>query len=361
MAYFVLFQTYEWALEAMKYVASMKMEHCATPEGLEKLLRSLELYLQEHPPITDDTFKHMSEIALKLKNDKLVEQCQTAENRCQETQKMLTLRGNTLKQFKDQLEQENCLSKTQSTATLSTPKFEMQRHSSLNAVSQAKKTPSSALRLPWEPKETSTPVVLKTYSRTQAEKAKAYASSNSSPSHSSASSISPTHSVSSSSCHSSGSSPAHLPHPLRSYNSSSSDPELERRSTDGANKLIDKIPNVLVTESSPQRYSGSKAISTKENLIDSDSSAGVPSPIRETDTYTSPNMGSALNVRTRPARKVLKRAISTPQSGVILEEDLVETIGARTANIRTTDPRDSMITGSSESLPRYGFNSLHPG
>ena len=338
----------------MKYVASMKMEHCATPEGLEKLLRSLDLYLQEHPPITEDTFKHMSEIAHKLKNDKLVEQCQTAENRCQETQKMLTLRGNTLRQFKEQLVQETSASKTQSTAALSKARNggEMQRRSSQSAVSQIKKPNSSSLVRPaWEPKDTSTPVVPKTYSRTQAEKAKAYASSNSSPSHSSASSISPTHSISSSSCHSSGSSPAHLPHPLRSYNTCSSDPELERCSSDGAN-LIDNVPHVLITESSPQKWSGSKAISTKENVIDSDSATGVPSPVHEMNNYVSLNTGSVLNVRNRPARKVLKRAISTPQTGVILEEDLVETVGARAANIRNSDQRDSMITGSSESLPR---------
>ena len=346
----------------MKYVASMKMEHCATPEGLEKLLRSLELYLQEHPPITDDTFKHMSEIAHKLKNDKLVEQCQTAENRCQETQKMLTLRGNTLRQFKDQLEQEtsaskSSASKSQSTVALTKPKnsAEMQRHSSQSAVLQTKRETSLNVRPSWEPKDTSTPVVPKTYSRTHAEKTKAYASANSSPSHSSASSVSPTHSISSSSCHSSGSSPAHLPHPLKSYNTSSSDPELERRS-DGANNLIDSVPSLLITDASPapRKFSDPSAISSKENLMVSDnssSSSGVISPVQESDSFSSQNMGIVVP-RNRPARKALKRAISTPQAGVILEEDLVENIASRATNLRHSGRTDSMITGSSESLPR---------
>ena len=341
----------------MKYVASMKMEHCATPEGLEKLLRSLDLYLLEHPPITEETFKHMLEIAHKLKNDKLVEQCQTAESRCQETQNMLTLRGNTLKQFKDQLEQEkSSLTKTQSTASLIKSKHsaEMLRYSSQGAI--AKKNPTSVgLKPSWEPKDTSTPVVPKTYSRTQAEKAKAYASANNSPSHSSASSISPTHS-SSSSCPSSASSPAHLPLPLRTYNSSSSDPELELRSADGANNLIDNIPSLLITEASPaiRNWSGSKAISSKENLGISDntsSSSGVISPIQTTD-LDSPE--SVVNVvpRYRPAKKSLKRAISTPQTGIILEEDIVDAMNSRATNLRHGDRINSMITGSSESLPR---------
>ena len=341
----------------MKYVASMKMESCATPEGLEKLLRSLDLYLQEHPPITEETFKHMSEIAHKLKNDKLVEQCQTAENRCQETQNMLTLRGNTLRQFRDQLEQDKTsVSKTQSAASLSKTKYsaEMLRYSSQGAV--ANKNPTSAgLKPSWEPKDTSTPVVPKTYSRTQAEKAKAYASANSSPSHSSASSISPTHS-SSSSCPSSASSPAHLPFQLRNYNSTNSDPELGCRSADGANNLIDNIPSLLITDaSSPVRNrSGPNAISSKENLglsNNTSSSSGVISPIQTTDLD---NPESVVNVtpRYRPAKKSLKRAISTPQTGVILEEDIVDAMNSRATNLRHGGRTDSMITGSSDSLPR---------
>jgi hypothetical protein len=54
----------EWALEAMKYVASMKMDHSTSLEGLEKLLRSLELYLRQHPAMTEATFASMTELAL---------------------------------------------------------------------------------------------------------------------------------------------------------------------------------------------------------------------------------------------------------------------------------------------------------
>ena len=96
-------QSYEWALEAMKYVASMRMEHCASAPGLDKLLRSLEHYLQHHPPMSDDTFHHMMDMAQRLHNDKLLEQCRLAKTRCQETYQLLLLRQNTLQRARDQL------------------------------------------------------------------------------------------------------------------------------------------------------------------------------------------------------------------------------------------------------------------
>ncbi|KAK7504729.1 hypothetical protein BaRGS_00004215 [Batillaria attramentaria] len=96
-------QSYEWALEAMKYVASMKMEHCASASGLDKLLRSLEQYLREHPPLCEDSFVHMIDSAQRLHNEKLLEQCRVAKARCQETYHLLLLRQNTLQRARDQL------------------------------------------------------------------------------------------------------------------------------------------------------------------------------------------------------------------------------------------------------------------
>lgn len=87
----------------MKYVASMKMEHCGTPEGLEKLLRSLELYLRDHPVMKEETFISMIDLARKLQNDRLIEQCSVAKSRCEETQKLLILRQTTLKRAREQM------------------------------------------------------------------------------------------------------------------------------------------------------------------------------------------------------------------------------------------------------------------
>ena len=90
----------------MKYVASMKMEHCASPVGLDKLLKSLEVYLKEHPPLTEETFLYMIDTAQRLGNDKLLEQCHVAKARCEETFQLLLLRQRTLQRARDQLQVE---------------------------------------------------------------------------------------------------------------------------------------------------------------------------------------------------------------------------------------------------------------
>ncbi|XP_055955846.1 pleckstrin homology domain-containing family G member 4B isoform X2 [Patella vulgata] len=105
--YQLLDKSYEWALEAMKYIASMKMEHCASPAGLDKLLKSLEAYLLEHPPLTSDIFDHMIEVTQRLQNDKLLDQCRLAKARCEETYHLLLLRQNTLQRARDQLTVDN--------------------------------------------------------------------------------------------------------------------------------------------------------------------------------------------------------------------------------------------------------------
>ncbi|KAL4234273.1 Pleckstrin y domain containing [Mactra antiquata] len=343
--YQLLDKTYEWALEAMKYVASMKMEHCATPEGLEKLLHSLELYLQEHPPISDDTFISMSDIAKKLGNDKLLEQCLTAQNRCQETQKMLTCRGNTLQQFREQLEQEASAARsTKSSSALNSNQrnySDLCRYSSYSTVSNTNDINSvsstglgTSAKSNWEPKDMSTPVVPKTYSRTLMERLKkstSFSSSSSSPasspSHSTASTNSPSH-VSRSPCVSSDISPVHsisssqmfyqTPVPVLPVHNNDKLGELEKSLTD----------------------------SSKENILDSTNSRGFLTPNNSDLKVTSPNK----------AKNILRRAISTPQttglSSPIVEEDQgSESHNNRVLSLRQNGRTDSMITGSSDSLP----------
>lgn len=335
----------------MKYVASMKMEHCATPEGLEKLLHSLELYLHEHPPIADDTFKTMSEIAKKLGNDKLLDQCVTAQDRCKETQKLLTLRGNTLQQIRDQLENDMSSARTKSSAALSSN----QRHSTdlsnvppYSAVSQpndikyvASSCQGTSAKSHWEPKDTSTPVVPKTYSRLLMEKLKkstslssSSSSTCSSPTHSIISPCSPSHSLISP-CQSVDSSPAHsfTQGPNSGYQDQSSDKLL------GANdgqSLVD---------------------SSKENLHDLDQRQFVvPNAIQTSNTSPHYQKGGSASQSRNVKKQQLRRAISTPQTGMssqIIEESQGAASDTQSARVLRQNGRtDSMITGSSDSLPR---------
>lgn len=355
----------------MKYVASMKMEHCATPEGLEKLLHSLELYLQEHPPIADETFTNMSEIAKSLGNDKLVEQCLTAQNRCLETQKMLTLRGNTLQQFRDQLEQDvsDDAARTKSSSALSSKErntADTCKYSSTSAVPQPnidiKSVPSSGLRTNpkshWEPRDTSTPVVPKTYSRTLMEKLKKSTSLSStssspasSPSHSIISPCSPSHS-SLSSCHSTDSSPAHSFIQPRSPAHSLVQPRNFQGPISGyQDQNNGSIYGANVTQTGTD--------SSKENLLDSDQRIFLVPNIVSSQNLTDFKRGGNLNsVPSKNVKQALQRAISPPHpvtSSPIMEEDqgaVSESPSNSIHSLRQNGRTNSMITGSSDSLPR---------
>jgi hypothetical protein len=139
--YHLLDKSYEWALNTMKYVASMKTETGATSEGIDKLLSSLDLYQREHLPIPDQTFELMSELAAKLNHERLQEQCSVAKSRCVETRELLRVRKETLQKAKDQLLYEQKKRESQTS-----------RGSVLDTVLEAEQV--------WTPQDASTPVPL---------------------------------------------------------------------------------------------------------------------------------------------------------------------------------------------------------
>lgn len=103
------FQCYEWALEAMKYVANMKMEKDMSTSDIDKLLSSLELYLTDHEPVPNTVFDSMDKLSTRVENDKLQEQCKVARSRCIETEQLLRIRQSTLKKAKEQIETEEMI------------------------------------------------------------------------------------------------------------------------------------------------------------------------------------------------------------------------------------------------------------
>lgn len=57
----------------MKYVVSMKMEYCEILNGLDKLLRSLDLYLCDYLVMKLEIFICMFDLVEKFYSDKLLE------------------------------------------------------------------------------------------------------------------------------------------------------------------------------------------------------------------------------------------------------------------------------------------------
>lgn len=102
--YHLLDKAYEWALEAMKVVGRVKSEGLASPEQVGAAARALTTYLEEHPPINEDTFTAMNALATNLNNHTLLQQCKMAQVRCQETNELLRSRQAVLQKAKRQME-----------------------------------------------------------------------------------------------------------------------------------------------------------------------------------------------------------------------------------------------------------------
>ncbi|XP_069194522.1 uncharacterized protein [Procambarus clarkii] len=102
--YHLLDKAYEWALEAMKVVGRVKGEGLASPEQVGAAGRTLTAYLEQHPPIPDDTFTAMTTLATRLNNHTLLQQCKMAQVRCQETNELLRNRQAALYKAKRQME-----------------------------------------------------------------------------------------------------------------------------------------------------------------------------------------------------------------------------------------------------------------
>ena len=100
-------QAYEWALNAMKFVSNLRLEKDMTSPQLSDLLHHLESYLRDHPPLQADFFDKMLRLAEKLENFKLQEQCKVAHSRCLETDHMLRVRQSSLRKAKHKLDMEN--------------------------------------------------------------------------------------------------------------------------------------------------------------------------------------------------------------------------------------------------------------
>lgn len=84
-----MLQAYEWALEAMKYMSRVKPEDVQNPGQSIKQLRQ---YLMAHRPPATEHFTEMVQLAQKLRNEKLLEQCKVRINKHDNIQQFHSLR-----------------------------------------------------------------------------------------------------------------------------------------------------------------------------------------------------------------------------------------------------------------------------
>lgn len=346
--YQLLDKTYQWALESMKYLTSMKMEHCATADGVQKLVHSLDLYLQEHPAIADGTFTQMSNLAKHLENDKLFDQCVTAQNRYFDAQRMFTLRANTLQQFRDHLELESSGTNDSGSNTSSDLRnmSDMCKYNAGNKPKDdIKNVHNTALGTKlnegskWQPKSTSTPVVPNSYCQMEREK-HATLPSSSSPSHSISQPLSfPSHSSIVSI------SPSDYDD-LRPFTSGYCAPVCRSDVTyrkPHQLKLSGACVSDNLTQDHSSRVSQSSNVHSCHPILPMDGSTSRVVPDTDRDSQYSPQR--------QPPNLMLHREISIQHPAVslpILEEDQAEAIIIH--SVKQNGNRDSMTTGSSDSL-----------
>nr|XP_042900201.1 puratrophin-1 [Parasteatoda tepidariorum] len=88
--YQLLDKAYEWCLESMRFVSHLKLD---LTDSVSKRLRS---YLQEHPYLEDDFFEEMLQLANRLNNPSLLEQCQASKVKFEETVELIRTRQRIL-------------------------------------------------------------------------------------------------------------------------------------------------------------------------------------------------------------------------------------------------------------------------
>jgi hypothetical protein len=285
----------------MKYVASMKMEHCETQSGLDKLLRSLELYLRDHPVMKPETFTYMFDLAQKLQSDKLLEQCRVAKERCDETQKLLTLRQCTLKRAREKLDMEQ-----KENSPADSRKSSVREPSPAASVVSPRKFPVPQESV-WEPQSSSTPV----------RQVK--------------------------------------PHPelIKSVSERFLRSQLPREdfyTQDMSDRIVTALPKSLI-ESRPG--------SSREDLTEagSDTASASPShdyrlsPIHSVSPFAGYST-SSLPLHGRQQKKVMKRAPTVPLPGNIIMEEEDQLVDRKYSSLSPDHRPISMITASSDSLSR---------
>lgn len=99
----MVFQVYDWALDAMKLMSQESMDNYMTPDALELLASGLKSFMDQKSFIDDAAFDEISKEARFLSNRKLAEQCKMAKRRCHETKHLLDARWTIVKQKREDI------------------------------------------------------------------------------------------------------------------------------------------------------------------------------------------------------------------------------------------------------------------
>lgn len=104
--YLFVDQAYSWALSGMKFVASLSMSDVMTTEELQDQINKYDEYMTSHPPIPNEEFIRMQDVATRYNNMKCQRQCEVAQQKCTETKDLFVKRRKLLVKARDHQLQE---------------------------------------------------------------------------------------------------------------------------------------------------------------------------------------------------------------------------------------------------------------
>lgn len=93
--YCLVERAFEWTLSTINFMSQFKLEVDPTLAFLNENLQKLEAFVRTHPSLSKDNFLEMDQIAARLKNPKLTEQCAIARARCQEAESLTVAKETT--------------------------------------------------------------------------------------------------------------------------------------------------------------------------------------------------------------------------------------------------------------------------
>ena len=81
-----------WAVDATHFAAQLRPSNDLTAEELDELVMRVDSYLDEHPPVSTQVTDGLMDRCDELNNTRLLEQCQTARDKCHEALQLIHTR-----------------------------------------------------------------------------------------------------------------------------------------------------------------------------------------------------------------------------------------------------------------------------
>ena len=82
-----------WAVDATRFAAQLRPSKDMSVEELDQLLTTVDGYVVDHPPpVSTELVGGMLDACVKLKNDRLLQQCTAANDKCQEALQLIHTR-----------------------------------------------------------------------------------------------------------------------------------------------------------------------------------------------------------------------------------------------------------------------------